>query len=163
MSRFHVDVHFNAIFPTLPAARAIATGVRVLLKSGLTGHGSVRIYETGNGRMVDHAVDLPVVDKSKWVKGSQEAEGEVQKLTAEMDRANTIVAGEAGDDFWAQSILTAKSTGSVDHEALEVLASARYGDSTGVVSTAVGAVAAKAIAGRLNAARIAREKAAKRK
>lgn len=161
---FHVEVNAFGSFSTLEQARMTAQAVEVLLSSGNGKHGAVKIYEPATRG--SHSVHLPVIDRSKVVKGRQETEEKVTKYVKfiEDTRPEGLIESSTADEFWGEFIASSIQVANIDFERLEVLAGERHGDAElglQLVSDAVAKAAADEVTRALRTAKAQRAREAK--
>lgn len=160
---FHVEVNAFGSFATLEQARMAAQAVEVLLNSGNGKQGAVKIYEPATRGT--HAVHLPVIDRSKGVRGRQETEEKVNKYVKFIEDARSEVTdGATFDEFWGEFIATSIQVANIDFEKLEELAGERHGNPDAglqLVSDAVAKAASDEVSRALRTAKAQRAREAK--
>lgn len=159
MSKISLTVNATGIFTSVEEARTVGQFIDKLLSGAEHYSGSVNLTEVPAGKRIP--LVQPTYDKSKVVRGGQEAEGNAMALTKEIEKSfigdtNSTSANE----FWADFITASKNTGEVDYAALKALTGSRLGleDGTAAVVAAAGVVASNQIARSLRPAPVKKQR-----
>lgn len=137
---FHLNINGHARFATVEQARTIGQAVKVLLESGEDFTGALYIDDPANG-FTRHALVKPTFDRSRVVRGGQDAAAKVEKLTAFIENLRTDAGGVSADEFWDEFNRSARNTGEVDMERFSELVEQRLGDPEAASEAVLGAVA----------------------